>query len=149
MKRVKLRFLMRINALLGMVITFFGCGTTKQNINREIMCLYGVPTATYKVSGKVTNEQHKPLQDMNVVVRGYKNRPISDTVKTDAKGYYETTCTDFPVDTIHIVANDPAQNYNTDSVSVAVPKKERKKNEITPFNLGEYTFKENIQLKRK
>ncbi len=140
---------MRINALLGMVITFFGCGTTKQNVNQEIMCLYGVPTATYKVSGKVTNEQHKPLQDMNIVVKGYKNRPISDTVKTDAKGYYETTCTDFPVDTIHIVTNDPSDNYAADSVAVAINIKDRKNNDTNPFNLGEYTLKENIQLKRK
>ncbi len=140
---------MRINALLGMVITFFGCGTTKQNVNQEIMCLYGVPTATYKVSGKVTNEQHKPLQDMNIVVKGYKNRPISDTVKTDAKGYYETTCTDFPVDTIHIVTNDPSDNYAADSVAVAITMKDRKNNDTNPFNLGEYTLKENIQLKRK
>ncbi len=140
---------MRLNALLGMVISLFGCGTTKQNNNSNIMCLYGVPSATYKVSGNVTDQQHKPLQDINIVVKGYKNRPVSDTIKTNKKGFYETTCTDFPADTIRIIAEDPAGNYTPDSVAVAVQDGKKTKNGTSSFDSGEYTFKENFQLNRK
>ena len=46
-------------ALLG----FAGC-----NSNSEIPCLYGSPSVDYRVVGTVTDEQGKPLKDIQVVV---------------------------------------------------------------------------------
>ena len=46
-------------ALLG----FTGC-----NSNSEAPCLYGTPSVNYQVLGTVTDEQGKPLKDIQVVV---------------------------------------------------------------------------------
>ncbi len=146
MKKIRLQFLAQINVLIGVVLSFLGCGTTKQRpISDKIMCLYGVPTATYKMSGTVNDQQHKPVANVHVVVKGYKNHAITDTLTTDNKGHYKTEYTGFPTDTLNIVVTDPEGIYNTDSVQVPVPYSE--KNSV--FDQGVQNIKTNIKLKKK
>ena len=88
-------------ALLG----FTGC-----NSNSEAPCLYGTPSVNYQVLGTVTDEQGKPLKDIQVVVadpyttyyyddngKPYLNGRDSisgdvypDTVYTDKDGKFES-----------------------------------------------------------
>lgn len=144
MKRLKIKVLTKINLLLGALVALLGCHSSKQvAVSDRIMCLYGVPSATYKVSGKVTNSQNKPVQDAQVVVKGYKNLALTDTVRTDKKGRYAVDCTGFPADELNIVVLDSKGEYQTDSVQIEVPEKEGS----SVFDQGEYTFKKDIQLK--
>ena len=147
MKFIKAHILAKINVLLGMIITALGCSSNKpvQAVNDQVVCLYGVPTATYRVSGTITDGQRKPLQNMQVVVKGYKNYPITDTLRTDDKGKYDATCNGYPADTLNIVVSDPQGEYVSDSAQVAVPWNEN----ANGFDQGEQTFKQNIQLKKK
>ncbi len=149
MKKMKLRLMAFVNVLIGSILTLFGCKTSRESINAPIMCLYGVPTATYKISGQVTDTKDQPLQDMQVVIKGYKEKPIVDTLHTNADGHYEATYIGFPTDTLRIVASDPKENYKADSVAVPVPEKKKKGQETNPFDLGEYNIEENIQLEKK
>ena len=145
MKKIRLRVLARVNVLLGAVLALFGCGSKRAvAVENQIVCLYGVPTATYKVSGKVTNEKHKPLQDVQVVVKGYKNYPITDTLRTDHKGRYAADYTGYPADSLNIVVTDPSGEYKADSNQIEVPWQEG----ASVFDQGEQTFKQNVQLKK-
>lgn len=146
MKKIKLQVLAQINVLIGAALALLGCGSNKKMAaENQIVCLYGVPTATYHVSGTVTDGQRKPLQDMQVVVKGYKNYPITDTLRTDDKGKYDATYNGYPADTLNIVVADPQGEYASDSAQVAVPWNEN----ANGFDQGEQTFKQNIQLKKK
>lgn len=145
MKKVRLRILAQVNVLLGAVLALFGCGSKRAAaVENQVVCLYGVPTATYKVSGTVTGEKHKPLKDVQVVVKGYKNYPITDTLRTDNKGRYTADYTGYPTDSLNIVVTDPSGEYKADSTKIEVPWKEG----ASVFDQGEQTFKQNVQLKK-
>ena len=145
MKKVRLRVLAQVNVLLGAVLALFGCGSKRAAaVENQVVCLYGVPTATYKVSGTVTGEKHKPLKDVQVVVKGYKNYPITDTLRTDNKGRYTADYTGYPTDSLNIVVTDPSGEYKADSTKIEVPWKEG----ASVFDQGEQTFKQNVQLKK-
>lgn len=145
MKKIRLRVLARVNVLLGAVLALFGCGSKRAvAVENQVVCLYGVPTATYKVSGKVTNEKHKPLQGVQVVVKGYNNYPITDTLRTDHKGRYAADYTGYPADSLNIVVTDPSGEYKADSTQIEVPWQEG----ASAFDQGEQTFKQNVQLKK-
>lgn len=145
MKKVRLRILAQVNVLLGAVLALFGCGSKRAAaVENQVVCLYGVPTATYKVSGTVIGEKHKPLKDVQVVVKGYKNYPITDTLRTDNKGRYTADYTGYPADSLNIVVTDPSGEYKADSTKIEVPWKEG----ASVFDQGEQTFKQNVQLKK-
>lgn len=145
MKKVRLRILVQVNVLLGAVLALFGCGSKRAAaVENQVVCLYGVPTATYKVSGTVIGEKHKPLKDVQVVVKGYKNYPITDTLRTDNKGRYTADYTGYPTDSLNIVVTDPSGEYKADSTKIEVPWKEG----ASVFDQGEQTFKQNVQLKK-
>lgn len=146
MDKFRYKLLARVNVLLGAVLALFGCGSKRAAaVENQVVCLYGVPTATYKVSGTVTNEKHKPLQDVQVVVKGYKNYPITDTIRTDNKGRYAADYTGYPADSLNIVVTDSSGEYKADSIQVEVPWQEG----ASAFDQGEQTFKQNVQLKKK
>lgn len=145
MKKVRLRILAQVNVLLGAVLALFGCGSKRAAaVENQVVCLYGVPTATYKVSGTVIGEKHKPLKDVQIVVKGYKNYPITDTLRTDNKGRYAADYTGYPADSLNIVVTDPSGEYKADSTKIEVPWKEG----ASVFDQGEQTFKQNVQLKK-
>lgn len=145
MKKVRLQILAQVNVLLGAVLALFGCGSKRAAaVENQVVCLYGVPTATYKVSGTVIGEKHKPLKDVQVVVKGYKNYPITDTLRTDNKGRYAADYTGYPADSLNIVVTDPSGEYKADSTKIEVPWKEG----ASVFDQGEQTFKQNVQLKK-
>lgn len=145
MKKVRLRILAQVNVLLGAVLALFGCGSKRAAaVENQVVCLYGVPTATYKVSGTVIGEKHKPLKDVQVVVKGYKNYPITDTLRTDNKGRYAADYTGYPTDSLNIVVTDPSGEYKADSTKIEVPWKEG----ASVFDQGEQTFKQDVQLKK-
>lgn len=146
MKRFRLRLLAQMNVLIGSLLALLGCSTARRaTVSDRIVCLYGVPTATYKVSGTVINTSGKPLEGMQVVVKGYKNKPVTDAVSTDSKGRYAADYTGFPADTLNIVVHDPDGTYATDSVQLAVPWQEG----ASTFEQGEQTFEQDIQLRKQ
>ncbi len=82
------------------------------------MAMYGIPVASYRVSGVVRDAQRNPVSGAQVVVKGYKNLPV-DTLTTDSKGRYSATLEAWPCDTLNLVATNPA-TAQSDSVRKAV-----------------------------
>ena len=107
-----------INTLLGGLIALLaGCNTPKKATQtNSVVVLYGVPYATYEISGKVINKKNKPIEGAKVVVKGYANQVIGDTVITDKKGQCLLTKSAFPTDIINIVVQSPTEHSPTDSV---------------------------------
>lgn len=140
MKRLKHRVLAQINVLLGAILALFGCES------RNIVCLYGTPSATFMFKGKVVNEEREPLKDIHVTVKGYGNERMhySDMV-TGADGQYSDTLYVFPYDTLNVVFTDTTQVYQADSTKVVVQWDEDKQGE---WDMGAYEFEVSMQLKK-
>ncbi len=75
-------------ALLAAVLGFTGC----DQIGTE-RCEYGMPTADYKIKGKVVDSQEKPVGDIQIIVkRVLGDNPDHhyswDTLTTDKQGEF-------------------------------------------------------------
>ena len=107
-----------INTFLGGLIALLaGCNTPKKATQTtSVVALYGVPYATYEISGKVVNKQHKSIEGAKVVVKGYANQVIGDTLITDEKGQFSLTKSAFPTEIINVVVQKPKEQVPTDSV---------------------------------
>lgn len=138
----------RINILLGSLIALVsGCTTPKKAAaEMKVVALYGVPYATYDISGTVTKKQ-KPAKGIPVVVKGNQNHVIGDTLYTDNKGQFHMVKADFPTVDIQIVAHDPHTLQPTDSVQLTA------EYDRTPsargFDRGLCTVKVEIELQDK
>jgi putative lipoprotein (rSAM/lipoprotein system) len=108
----------RINIILSTLIALLsGCNPPKKALKGPtVVAIYGVPYATYMVEGTIKNEQNMPIEGATIVVKGYNNQIIGDTIVSDNKGKFELTTSAFPTNTINIVVADPNNQYETDSV---------------------------------
>ena len=111
-KPKKLGFFAMLLALLGIG----GCTSEEIFYEREMMAMYGTPTANFSVKGTVTDEKGKPISNLQVILgqRYYNNSGVIydvnyvpiDTLTTDAKGVYQMSKTRFPVQNLQIDVND-------------------------------------------
>jgi putative lipoprotein (rSAM/lipoprotein system) len=108
----------KINILLGGLIAILsGCNTPKKAVtNPKVVAIYGVPYASYDISGTVLNKKNKPIEGAEVVIKGYNNRVIGDTISTNKQGEFELHESAFPTDMINIVVSDPSRQFKTDSI---------------------------------
>ena len=133
----------KLNWILGSLIALLGgCKAPQKAVQQEIVTLYGVPYATYDISGKVINEQNKPIEGASITVKGYRNAAMGETVQTDKKGMFYVTVSDFPTDSVNIVVSTPNA---TDSVQHQTSYKKEK--ERRGFYRGECEIETTIQLK--
>ena len=77
----------KINVLRsGLIALLSGCNSPKNVIQaNEVIALYGIPYATYNLRGQVIGHKNKPIKGAPIVIKGYKNETISDTLYTDKK----------------------------------------------------------------
>jgi putative lipoprotein (rSAM/lipoprotein system) len=137
----------KINLILGALIAVLGGCKTQDKIQRnpKVVALYGVPFATYNVSGKVVNEQNKPIKGAKVVVKGNYNQVIGDTVITNNKGQFEFVQSAYPSATLNIVVCDPQSELPVDSVQHSTTY--QKKNNERAFDRGNCTISTEIKIK--
>jgi len=108
--------------------------------------MYGVPYASFDVSGTITDEDHQPLKDIQVKVGylGIKSNPIY----SDAKGNYGFQSRDGEeIDSVDIIVTDTAGVYESDSVRVAA--EYIKLDQPEGWKTGETTVHKDFQLKKK
>jgi putative lipoprotein (rSAM/lipoprotein system) len=112
----------RINIILGGIIAILsGCNTPKKVVQEnQIMALYGVPYATYEIEGKVVNKKNQPKKATPIIIKGYRNQIIGDTIYTNNKGEFATTASAFPTQEINIVVTDPQTKQPLDSTQYPV-----------------------------
>lgn len=116
------------NAILSSLLAFLGIGCSHSLIGGEwggggVVCMYGVPTATYQVQGTVQSEEGTPLKNIQVVhsPERYKENlkycPTREdslqaeeyyTVRTDSLGHFvlRTDDGEWPVDSLDVEFND-------------------------------------------
>ena len=165
MKKLNRKFIRGTNwALAGLLslLGFTGCGKD-DNGGGGISVEYGVPSANFKVLGRVTNEQGQPLGGMRVaasnVTAVWGKGPdqcnvylLRDTVYTASDGTFVRIYSTFPADSvyIHMKIEDSAEPsvYDSDSIAVGFAKDDLKGVCRTWF-LGGAEKKINVTLKRK
>lgn len=134
----------KINWILGGLIALVaGCKVQQKVENPKVVALYGVPYATYDISGKVINKQRKPIEGASVTVKGYHNTSMGEMEQTDERGMFHITASDFPTDTINIVVSTPNA---IDSVQHKTSYKKEK--EGRGFYRGECEIETTIKLKQ-
>lgn len=144
MKTIEARFILRLNLILGTVVgVLTGCGSSKKAADRsgEIMAMYGIPMAHYQVSGTVRNADNRPVEGAQVVVKGYKNFAIGDTLLTNTQGRYSGELEGWPNDSINVVATDP-HTQKADSIQVKV-----KYDKQEAWNSATKPMKVNVRIK--
>ena len=147
-------------ALLG----FAGC----TNIN-DAPDLYGTPSVDYKVIGTVTNEQGKPLKDIQVIVKNPNGwsyyddntsreslppQVIPDTLYTDKDGKFTSN-------NVHAISVSKftveIQDIDGEANGGEFLQKQLTKNDFNEkrikkgkgFNKGEYEYSQTVQLQPK
>ena len=153
-------FLSGALALLG----FAGCS----NIN-DAPDLYGTPSVDYKVIGTVTDEQGKPLKDIQVIVKNPNGwsyyddntsreslppQVIPDTLYTDKDGKFTSN-------NVHAISVSKftveIQDIDGEANGGEFLQKQLTKNDFNEkrikkgkgFYNGEYEYSQTVQLKRK
>ena len=139
MKKLNRKLIRGTNwALAGLLslLGFTGCGKDN-NGDGEISVEYGVPSANFKVLGRVTNEQGQPLGGMRVVASEvttiWGKGPeqcysglLRDTVYTASDGSFVREYSLFPADSvyIHMKIEDTTEPsvYDSDSIAVGFAK---------------------------
>lgn len=137
----------QINIILSTLIALLsGCNPPKKALKGPtVVAIYGVPYATYMVEGTIKNEQNMPIEGATIVVKGYNNQIIGDTIVSDKKGKFELSKSAFPTKTINIVVADPNNQYETDSVQHTTTY--TKEQEGRGFYRGECKIETEIKLK--
>ncbi len=96
MRQFKFLLIKRYNAVLAVLLSLLGFTTACDNGESPVE--YGVPYATFIVSGNVKDEAtNDNIPDIRVVLN-------TDTAYTDASGNYEVSCVEFPDDQTFVVA---------------------------------------------
>lgn len=135
----------KINWILGGLIALIaGCKVQQKVENPEVVTLYGVPYATYDISGKVVDQNNRPVPDASVIVKGYRNAAIADTLQTNKQGKFQIVTSNYPADAINIVVQSPNESYPTDSVQHTV--EYRKEQSERGFYLGECEIETTITI---
>ena len=141
-KRKSFGFFAMVAALLGITNGCKGGGD-------DVVCMYGVPTVSYELKGKVTNEAGKSLEGIEVSFEkvspsdssliGYAFGPVA---KTDSEGQWSAIFQDDPAPVIKVIYQDVDGSENgghfaADSTIVRDFEPVRDTTDRNPFNLGE------------
>lgn len=100
----------------------------------EPECMYGTPTASFEVKGKVTDEESKPLEAAEIKLMPtwhHYNHNIATTT-TEADGKYIINTSFDPIDSIWVVCIPADNAYMTDYIKMPLKyhyDKEHKKDE--------------------
>ena len=122
MKKLNSTYNRGVHWVIAGLLTLLGFSACKKELPVE----YGVPRATYVVSGKVTDTQGQALSQIRVIVPKADHyqwvKQISDTLYTKPDGGFEYTYEGMPTNTvqIHLKIEDSSLHplFETDSTRV-------------------------------
>lgn len=145
MKKARGRLLRLINQTISIILATLGVScvgqkatTTEANKKelpittsshpRNIIALYGIPYTTYQISGRVENQQGKPIQGIEV-----KDINSPSGVITDKQGTFSLTGKNrFSPDSIYITLQDVNKKnnepYQNDTIGVTMNYKKEEGN---------------------
>jgi len=146
---MKRKLLEKHNRLISFLLAIIGIGgaTTFGGCEYGIgAAMYGTPTATFKVKGKVTSNEGTKIQGIRVIMR-------NDTTHTNPDGIFQVQTDDFPGDNdfnIKFDDTDGALNGDFQSLDTIVSFVNPKfTNSDGSWYSGETSKELNIKLKPK
>lgn len=148
---MKAKFLTRFNALMGLILALFGFGCAScVKYGAPPLVKYGSPYSTLEATGKVTDEDAKPIENIRVRIKTKSGAEMHE-IYTDADGEYATGMLGSSpyLDSIYIVASDTADVYAPDSVRVKVTYDKSGVDKDDSWNQGAATIYQDFQLKKK
>ena len=129
MKTLHYRWNRSLNWILTTLLGFLGFSSCEDNGDDpgNIICMYGTPTASYTIKGKVTDQAGQALSDI-IPDTPYGSHPVNDTLYSGKEGEFETRQAAFPIDTVkYNLKINPDENnpyYQADSLKVTFLRKD-------------------------
>ena len=149
-------FFAMLAALLGITSGCKGGGTGDDSV-----CMYGVPTVSYELKGKVTDEAGKPVEGIEVRFDSVSpadsamvGSPIGPSVATDGDGQWSVSFEDGPAAILKVTYTDVDGRANggefaQDSTVVRDIAPVKKDEDGNPFNLGDVKLEmPDVQMKK-
>lgn len=109
---------------------------------------YGTPYATIEASGKVSDAEAQPVENIQVSIH-HNGYPVTGEVYTNQAGCYDINSSVFPTNKLDIVFCDTAGVYATDSVQVDVSYDKSEVSKKDHWNSGRAVIEQDFQLKKK
>lgn len=148
---MKAKFLTHVNALIGLILALFGFGCVScVEYGVPPLVKYGSPYNTLEATGKVTDENAKPIENIRVRIKTKKGGELHE-IYTNADGEYATGMLfGSPyLDSVNIVVSDTADVYAPDSVRVKVTYDKSTVAKDDYWNQGAASIYQDFQLKKK
>ena len=135
--------------IFAMLAALLGISAGCKGGSQDIVCMYGVPTVSYELKGKVTDEAGKPVEGIEVSLErmepgdstgvGYTFGPI---VMTDGEGLWCIRTDGDPAPSIKAIYQDIDGSANgglfaPDSTVIKGIEPVKSQKDNNPFNLGE------------
>lgn len=124
MRKSKRSFLNLFNVLWTFIMATLGFTACEHTT----ACEYGMPTAKYKIKGKVIDSREQPTADIQIIVKQLQGgRPTHayswDTLKTDIQGEFLYELNDVTEDEFRIDWQDKKLGlFKHDSIDIEMPK---------------------------
>ena len=136
---MKNRILRVFNFVLAFILACFGVSSTKQ-----VLCMYGVPSGEFQISGRVENLKSKPIRKIEVEVQDVKGNLLGvDTTAKDGK--FQIDYRGWPHREVYLISKDidgccnGAYQSDTTIVKLDYPNQ--------GWNQGKVNVQQNITLK--
>ena len=152
MRKVQIKVSHLVAGALSGIITMLGfssCRHTakeavKDNSNEpakmdEIMLMYGIPQASYRIVGTVTDNEGKPVEGADVIVRsndGVQGYVTEDTLRTGKDGEYFSQRQSVITGDLRLVVDPKNTTLEKDSVDVDVDEVVENRDKRFDFRLG-------------
>ncbi|MBQ7422909.1 MAG: radical SAM-associated putative lipoprotein [Prevotella sp.] len=150
------KLLQKALSMVMVALGFMSC--SEDGPGREV-CLYGSPTMSFLVKGRVADEAGKPLKGINIKLKegmGYNGGCLMDSVFTDVEGHFQTKAL---VNTVlspytKIIFDDVDGEENggtfvSDTVDIDKLDREKVRESDGHWYQGEYVITADWKLKRK
>lgn len=172
MKRLKNYWYKCWGWLLSTLLTVLGVTSCEEIDPEDMPLMYGTPTASFSIKGKVENVQGQALSGVRVVIPYSENcqrttenfipdtpviiNEIPDTVYTNTEGRFEWRGGSFPSDTVryelqfHDIRPEPGRvECQSDTIKVSFVSGDLKKTDGNTWNLGHAEQEITVILKNK
>ena len=160
---MKVRFNRWYNSILTGLLSLLGYGCSSENsleMYGTPVLMYGVPSAEYKISGTVTNDNNEAVQGIKTSLKnvinyeGKKTVFGIDSVMTDAAGHYDVTLKGFPHNNeiklmVEDVDGEANGAYQNDTIDIKYNDAQLIKEGTGTWDSGTFTIKQDIKLKKK
>lgn len=160
---MKVRINRWYNSILTALLSLLGYSCSSENsleMYGTPILMYGVPSAEYKISGTVTNDNNEAVKGIKTSLKNIVNFNGNttvfgiDSVMTDDNGHYDVSLKGFPQnDEIKLIVEDvdgeTNGTYQNDTIDIKYDDALKIKEGSGIWDSGTFTIRQDIKLKKK